>query len=302
MNEIDRLRLSLEGLYLGDTFGQKFFGKEEEAVTKIQRRVIPESPWHYTDDTQMALSIFATLKTFGEVKQDYLASHFAELYMRDFRRGYGGSMHDTLKRIYEGESWQEVTTAVFDGMGSYGNGAAMRISLLGAYFADDLPKLVEQAQLSAKVTHAHPEASAGAIGVAIATSLAHQWRQEKRSVDTKAFLSKVAAYIPESEVKARVLKASLFSANTTMTHAIALLGNGVLVSAQDTVPLALWCAAKHLDDFVEALWYTVSALGDRDTTCAMVGGIVACYVGYEGMPQTWLEAREKLPADFYFLN
>jgi ADP-ribosylglycohydrolase len=69
----------------------------------------------------------------------------------------------------------------------------------------------------------------------------------------------------------------------------------VKVSAQDTVPFCLWCAAKHLDNYEEALWATVSGLGDRDTTCAIVGGIVACYTGAEGIPSNWLAAREPLP-------
>jgi hypothetical protein len=37
-----------------------------------------------------------------------------------------------------------------------------------------------------------------------------------------------------------------------------------MVSGQDTVPFALWSAACHLNDYEEALWATVSGLGDRD--------------------------------------
>jgi ADP-ribosylglycohydrolase len=40
----------------------------------------------------------------------------------------------------------------------------------------------------------------------------------------------------------------------------------------------------------------VSGLGDRDTTCAIVGGIVAARHGVEGIPADWLAARESLPA------
>ena len=40
---------------------------------------------------------------------------------------------------------------------------------------------------------------------------------------------------------------------------------------------------------------TLSGLGDRDTTCAIVGGIVACFVGAAGIPAAWLHAREPLP-------
>jgi ADP-ribosylglycohydrolase len=42
-------------------------------------------------------------------------------------------------------------------------------------------------------------------------------------------------------------------------------------------------------------WTTVSVLGDRDTTCAIVGGIVACSVGEAGIPAAWLQARKPLP-------
>jgi ADP-ribosylglycohydrolase len=75
------------------------------------------------------------------------------------------------------------------------------------------------------------------------------------------------------------------------------LGNGTRVSAQDTVPFALWCAARHLGDYEEALWQTVSGLGDRDTTCAIVGGIVAVSTGVEGIPGLWLRRREMLPEE-----
>ena len=73
------------------------------------------------------------------------------------------------------------------------------------------------------------------------------------------------------------------------------LGNGSRVSAQDTVPFALWCAGEYLDNYEEALWLTVSGFGDMDTTCAIAGGIVALYTGVEGIPEVWRAAREPLP-------
>jgi ADP-ribosylglycohydrolase len=69
-------------------------------------------------------------------------------------------------------------------------------------------------------------------------------------------------------------------------------------SVADTVPFCLWVAAWHSCHFAEALWQTVSALGDRDTTCALVGGIVALQVGDHGdcaIPGAWRHARERLP-------
>jgi ADP-ribosylglycohydrolase len=40
---------------------------------------------------------------------------------------------------------------LFNGQGSYGNGSAMRVAPVGAFFADDLKAVVENARLSAQV-------------------------------------------------------------------------------------------------------------------------------------------------------
>ena len=73
-----------------------------------------------------------------------------------------------------------------------------------------------------------------------------------------------------------------------------VLGTGSKVTAADTVPFSLWCAARHLGDYEEALWTTVSGLGDRDTTCAIVGGIVALSCDPTVIPAAWFAAREPL--------
>jgi ADP-ribosylglycohydrolase len=43
------------------------------------------------------------------------------------------------------------------------------------------------------------------------------------------------------------------------------------------------------------MWLAVSAGGDRDTLCAIVGGIVALRVGVAGIPSSWIACRESLP-------
>jgi ADP-ribosylglycohydrolase len=83
---------------------------------------------------------------------------------------------------------------------------------------------------------------------------------------------------------------------TSVRHAASVLGSGVLISAPDTVPFALWSAAGHLDDLPEALWQTVAGWGDRDTTCAISGGVVAARTGTGAVPAPWLQAREPIPA------
>jgi ADP-ribosylglycohydrolase len=178
-----------------------------------------------------------------------------------------------------------------------GNGGAMRVAPLGAYFADDLDEVVRQAKASAEVTHAHADGQAGAIAVAIAAAMA--WRmgngKQQRSGDT--LLQTVFQYTPSGPTKDGIDQALAFSFVEDPRIVASVLGSGQRVMSMDTVPFAVWCAARHLDDYENALWATVSGLGDRDTTCAMAGGIVALSAGRTSIPAEWLKAREALELD-----
>ena len=72
------------------------------------------------------------------------------------------------------------------------------------------------------------------------------------------------------------------------------LGNGSLITCQDTVPFCLWSAAHYLDDYQAAVVQTIRAGGDIDTNAAIVGGIVALAVPADGIPPNWLANREQL--------
>ncbi|MGH2719216.1 MAG: ADP-ribosylglycohydrolase family protein [Actinomycetota bacterium] len=286
---------ALEGLALGDAFGEQFFVEASVAVQAIGDRRIPQPPWRWTDDTNMALSIVEILAEFGEIRQDELARNFARRF--DPSRGYGPAMPGVLQAIAEGRPWRTVTEAQFSGQGSFGNGAAMRVAPLGAWFAGDLDRVVEQARLSALVTHAHPEAAAGAVAVAVGTAIAAA-SSGSPVPPPEEFLASVAGRTPASGVRDGLVAAARLDRETPVARAAAVLGSGNRVSAPDTVPFALWSAAHHLDDLAECLWATVAGLGDRDTTCAIAGGVVAARTGVEHLTET-LSAREPLPAWVY---
>lgn len=294
MSAFDRAWLALNGLSVGDAFGEQFFIDPEEAQTQIEERRLPAPPWTYTDDTEMALSIVAVLRTHGGIEQDMLVQSFAAHC--DPQRGYGPTTRGLLARIREGEPWTETARSLFGGAGSLGNGAAMRAAPIGGYFADNLEAVVYHARLSAEVTHHHPEGIAEAIAVASAAALAWQLRNESSLVHWRTFLGCVLPYVPDSLVREKIRHARNLQEGASVRLAVAALGNGMGLSAPDTVPFALWCAAQHLNDYAQALWLTVSGLGDRDTTCAIVGGIVALHVGADGVPTDWLQAREPLPS------
>jgi ADP-ribosylglycohydrolase len=120
----------------------------------------------------MALSIVEVLEARGTIDSHLLADAFARRYRSDPRRGYGGGAHAILQALVDGVPWTAAARMVFDGAGSMGNGGGMRSAPVGAYFADDLDRVVEEARASAQPTHAHPDGQAGAIAVAVAAALA----------------------------------------------------------------------------------------------------------------------------------
>ncbi|MGW5422414.1 ADP-ribosylglycohydrolase family protein, partial [Streptomyces sp. NPDC003943] len=74
----------------------------------------------------------------------------------------------------------------------------------------------------------------------------------------------------------------------------AVLGSGRRTSAHDTVPFALWSAARALGDFERMFWTTAEVGGDVDTTCAIAGGVVAASPSGTP-PAAWLDQTEELP-------
>jgi ADP-ribosylglycohydrolase len=282
-------RDALRGLAVGDAFGAQFFVPDN--LSCLRERRLPPAEWPWTDDTEMACSVFDVLRSRGSVDQYDLAQGFARRH--DFDRGYGSAMNRLLRLVREGGRWAELASGLFDGQGSWGNGAAMRVAPLGAWFAVDPEEAAAQAGRSARVTHTHPEAVAGAVAVAVAAAYAA--RGAVRPVTGAQLLSAVKDLTPPGKVRSGVAEAHQLLGQPHAEYAAHRLGNGRQVSAVDTVPFALWCAARHLDDFEAALWACASAGGDVDTTCAIVGGIVASRVGTAAIPAAWRAACEALP-------
>jgi ADP-ribosylglycohydrolase len=292
-DRLHRARLSLEGLSLGDAFGQQFF-VPSTALRAGMTRSPPSGPWHYTDDTEMALAIHEVLARHGRIDQDDLARTFARRYALTPGRSYGHGTGRILRAIGDGATWREMSAGAFGGEGSKGNGAAMRVAPLGAYFADDLAATAREADASAEITHFHAEARAGSIAVAVAAAWACQRATGGGQEDRVGLLRAAAEHTPSGPLRDGIQRATNIDLAEWEFTAAGELGNGSQVIAADTVPFCLWCAAAHLDNYPEALWAAVRVGGDIDTNAAIVGGIVALAVGHEGLPREWLAAREYL--------
>lgn len=285
---LELARTSLEGLSLGDAFGQQFFSPSVAAEAKPGR--LPPPPWKFTDDTEMAIALVETLHEHGAVDQDDFARRLAERYQADPHRGYGAGARELLEAIGHGGSWRTLRRAMFGGSGSYGNGSAMRVAPLGAWFADDVEQTIHQATLSAEVTHTHHEGIVGAVAIALAAG----WAARREAEPAEDLIRWVASKIEESEVRKRLEWVSSYPLDTWPFTISSQVGSGLKISAQDTVPYTVWMAAAFLDDYEKALWTAARVGGDIDTTCAIIGGIVALNVGTPALPETWLRCRESL--------
>ncbi|MGN6110454.1 MAG: ADP-ribosylglycohydrolase family protein, partial [Kofleriaceae bacterium] len=218
---LSRAQRSLIGLAVGDAFGQTMFGDPAESARRAANREISERrPWPWTDDTAMALSIVEVLGRHGEIDPDALAEAFARRWAENPHREYGPGAFDLLARVSDGAPWRREAQRMFDGQGSYGNGAAMRAAPIGAYFADDLDRTVAEALRSAEPTHAHPDGAAGAVAVAVAAALVAS------RVDRADLLGRVIERTPPSRTLDGLRRAAEIDLDADPTEVGGELGTG----------------------------------------------------------------------------
>lgn len=290
-----RAQRALEALAMGDAFGEQFFAPLLIIVPRItSRKMDSEGVWRWTDDTAMALSIVEELEAHQEIRPDSLSARFAARYAREPWRGYGGGAHTLFERIAAGEPYDFVAHTLFENQGSFGNGGAMRVAPLGAYFADDIPLAAEMAARSAEPTHAHPEGVAGAIAIAVVSAAAWQARSLPLDEARERIWDTALEHTPQSETRRGIAAARTLGEEAEVALAAQRLGSGAKVSSQDTVPFCIWSVCRNLRHIELAMWETVEAMGDRDTTCAIVAGVLANASDAVQLPPAWLTHVEPL--------
>ena len=137
--------------------------------------------------------------------------------------------------------------------GSYGNGAAMRISPV-SWYADSAGEVKEYARAVTQVTHNHPEGLKGAEVTAMCVYYA-------RVGYTKESIRKYAEQYYDLDFDYDKLRKSNFHDDE---------------SCQKTVPQAIYCFLVS-NSFEDCLRTAVSIGGDCDTICAIAGSIAEAY-------------------------
>ena len=74
----------------------------------------------------------------SESGHQHMADMFAATYKADTYRGYGYAMHKLLSWLSEDpRNWSGYVRDLFEGLGSVGNGAAIRVAPLGAFLFEE---------------------------------------------------------------------------------------------------------------------------------------------------------------------
>ncbi len=62
--------------------------------------------------------------------------------------------------------------------------------------------------------------------------------------------------------------------------------------AEETLPIAVYCALRHKNDFDKAVVAAVNHGGDSDSTGAVTGNILGAHLGASGIPEKFLTHLE----------
>ena len=221
---------------------------------------------HFTDDTVMTLAVagalMEVLPSHGAPAADGKVEGALVKKMREFgaRYPYAG---------YGVRFSRWLISRAPKPYGSFGNGAPMRVSP-AAWAYDTLEEVEHCAELTARVSHNHPEGIKGAQATAGAILLARQGRDK----------AEIKRYVQERH--GYDLSRTLDDIRPDYVH---------VESCQETVPEAI-TAFLEAEGFEDCLRKAVSLGGDSDTLTAIAASIAE---GAWGVPRSIIAAaRVKL--------
>ena len=282
---------AMVGSALGDAIGELAFRcPEQEPLKALVSRT---AELVYTDDTAMAIGLAELLLEKRGIDQQHLGEAFSRNFFREPWRGYASGPPAIFSRVRsQGMSYVEAAKALFDGWGSFGNGAAMRIGPVGLFFHRST-NLYDEACASAEVTHAHPVGKDGAAILATAIAQALKLDPEEK-FPWSDFLSRLIHLARTSEIRKKMESMQTQLMEKAPSHVAAnRLGRSVAVD--ESMPFALYSFLRFPESFEACLFCAVLNGGDRDTLGAMAGALSGAYLGIEAIPDIWrrkLEDRE----------
>lgn len=230
------------GAIVGDIVGST---REWKNIKSKDFELIPPGS-RPTDDTAMTLAVAKWLMEDSDHTPTSLVKAMREIGRRYLHFGYAG----LFRRWLMAEKPEPYN--------SWGNGSGMRVSPIGLY-AESLDEALRLAEISAAVTHNHPEGIKGAQAIASAVYMA------------KSGASK-------SEIKDFIIRRFGYDLDRTLDEIRP--GYKFNASCQGSVPEAI-IAYLESTGFEDAIRNAISIGGDSDTIGSMTGAIAAAEYGIQ---------------------
>lgn len=325
VNVLSKFRGSIQGVLVGDCFGATYEGelltKSDKTVLrklldKLEAKYVRGPARQYTDDTAMTKALMVSLIQEKGFVQLTTAKEFAREYFQSPNRGYGGAVETVFRRL-KGSNFKDILEPArnqFDGMGSYGNGAAMRIAPVALFCAHkSIDELVTMVRGQSVITHTHALAIAGSILQAMAVRQAVQLNPNE-PLDIEKYLDNLNSEIVkvddehgsyQTQIGAirKLINSEHIPSEEKIVDAL-----GHSVSALFSVPTAIYCFLRSTQEdrrpegvtsenpFRRCLEYAISLGGDTDTIASMACSISGAYHGDTIVPENLLKVCEEFEA------
>ncbi|MBL1209404.1 ADP-ribosylglycohydrolase family protein [Geminocystis sp. GBBB08] len=288
----------IRGLLIGTAVGDSV-GLPAEGISRRRNQKLFREKWDQklifgygmiSDDTEHTIFVGNCLIACGDSEKIFV-KRFAwclKWWLFSLPAGVGLATLKSIVRLWLGFS------PLKSGVYSAGNGAAMRSSILGAYFAHNQPKLDVFVTLSTRITHSDPRALIGAKAIAYITA----WiiRDNIKKCPEIEELETILRLIEDKEVEWVNLTNQIIYAlkqKLSVKQFADLIGQekGISGYVYKTVPIAIYAWYQHFDNFRDALEAVFNCGGDTDTTGAITGALCGVTLGESAIPKLW---REKI--------
>ena len=281
----DRFRGALLGAALGDAFGAPLEGASPGASLSalVAQRAAQPGSWRPTDDTRMMLDVATWLLLPSEAPEALLVQ-LADSY--DAALGYGHGTKQVLAAYRSGLPWGACPFVTWS-EGSKGNGSSARVAPVACRYLGNPSRAEQIARMSSWVTHAHPDAIAGAVLQMHAVQLA--LGTTPPAFHGAAFLAALVEQAGRLDGWPRTAMArvqELVDGDAAPVDVRACF-DAASPLAETTVPVALWAFVSGGPSFDGCVRAAASVGGDVDTVCAMTGALAGSLLGTSRLPNAW---------------
>lgn len=236
---------------------------------------VARGPWKLSDDTVLTMATCRGIIDAGQVDPAAIARGLVAAFQAGEVRGAGSSTLKALRDLASGVHW---ALAGHGGEFSAGNGAAMRIAPLTLFVSGETAAERQLVRDVCRITHKNDEAYVAALAVLRAMHTGGV------ITDAGRLLADVAAQLPDTGVRDALSALARMPAGRSIADVARSCGTSG--HARESVPFAIYLAARFHGSCTGAIVAAIEAGGDTDTIAALAGQLVAAWGG--ALDEDWV--------------